>query len=458
MRVHSDLMQALEAAHGTSLITPNLQNMVIRYDHHGLVPTTAFISSSLRKVSYRICLPQNAPVPEQDLLQGLKVIHHCGHLRDLELWSLPYPYGPGYLGANLTATISGMCRPSLLCHRARPNPRPALLENLPALERLKMSLDSGLHLGVQHDSELPLLPQRPKPLRHASLTMDAAEAVDSLLHRIAGVRLEGLKVRLTHRASHQSIHKMFAGLAERHPQLKALDLVHIPYSGVPQNGSQAGEAPASMLVPLLRLSQLSELNIGGFRIAVDDPLVQDMSMAWPKLVSLTVGEYCDVRDAPHLVSLSSLAFFAHRCKHLEALTLPVNTNVPLPPLSQVPSIPFAFGLSDSPLKTLEVGYSTISNPAAVAAYLSDLFPDLACISNEWRDIFRFLDNESEEQFRRWEEVERLIPTFVDVRFQERKAYQDADPIPLDEEADPMITATENAQMLEMRERFASKER
>ena len=67
--------------------------------------------------------------------------------------------------------------------------------------------------------------------------------------------------------------------------------------------------------------------------------------------------------------------------------------------------------------TLEVGQSPISNPRAVASFLSDIFPTLTSIT-AWDNFDP--DNQNEvENWNKWRETAELFHHFVAIRNEER---------------------------------------
>ncbi|KIJ14729.1 hypothetical protein PAXINDRAFT_134666 [Paxillus involutus ATCC 200175] len=70
--------------------------------------------------------------------------------------------------------------------------------------------------------------------------------------------------------------------------------------------------------------------------------------------------------------------------------------------------------------------SRITHPVAIAAFLSDILPELRSVQHSWDIAFTMSEEATEamESYQqRWEEVEALVPAFVAVRKQCLERYQ-----------------------------------
>ncbi|KIJ20471.1 hypothetical protein PAXINDRAFT_7708 [Paxillus involutus ATCC 200175] len=71
--------------------------------------------------------------------------------------------------------------------------------------------------------------------------------------------------------------------------------------------------------------------------------------------------------------------------------------------------------------------STINNPIAIAAFLSDIFPKLLYVHHSWDENPTMSEEDTEDMDiyrQRWEEVECLVPAFVAVRRQCLEWYRE----------------------------------
>ncbi|KAK2463393.1 hypothetical protein APHAL10511_004479 [Amanita phalloides] len=174
------------------------------------------------------------------------------------------------------------------------------------------------------------------------------------------------------------------------------------------------------LSPLLAFTRLSELSIELFgQFKLDNKDLQTMTSAWPhlrtlKLISLNPSEHWPQATIKGLISVVQL------CPLLENLALEFDATV-------VPDImekPVRCGARNERICALNILCSPIDNPAKVATFLSDIFPNLRSI-NLFRDVMGhswdgFDDLELTRQ--KWKETESLTALFSSVRMQEKLHY------------------------------------
>ncbi|KAI1798257.1 hypothetical protein LXA43DRAFT_1078464 [Ganoderma leucocontextum] len=178
--------------------------------------------------------------------------------------------------------------------------------------------------------------------------------------------------------------------------------------------------------PLLLLPNVRHLDINvGHMIAIDNAFLNDMALAWRKLVRLEfcVEHPCCDRDGySPATTLLGLIPFALLCPELEVLGIPINTDMSTMPPNLLERCP-GRGAVASNVYQLEVGLSIVNDPVPVAAFLSDLFPNLRRVYTAWTDDMEdAMDGDigtPEEIRERWDEVALLVGSFRNVRRQER---------------------------------------
>ncbi|KAI0729897.1 hypothetical protein C8Q72DRAFT_777077 [Fomitopsis betulina] len=144
----------------------------------------------------------------------------------------------------------------------------------------------------------------------------------------------------------------------------------------------------------------------------DDKVVEDIARAWPSLRTLRL-----VRDphnmgqpallAPTGVKPNGLANLVRACPHLRDLALQLDMRG----LELCMQRPWP-DLDNKQIRVLEVGSSLIDSatPAShIAAFLTDLFPNLATITED-----------GEPPTGKWLEVSQLLEAFRVTRAQERQ--------------------------------------
>jgi hypothetical protein len=177
---------------------------------------------------------------------------------------------------------------------------------------------------------------------------------------------------------------------------------------------------ATHLKPLFSFRRLTDVYLHpcGF-FDLDDADVQSIAMAWPDIQILYLDGKLEGPEGPERprATLSGLTSFAEHCKKLCNLTIAVDATV-IPILKPGPKI------SSESLTELHVLHSPIAQPKQVAAFLSDLFPNLLFISNSDRDfrIDQGIDEVEVDEDEMWLEVEELIPVFASVRAQEEARW------------------------------------
>ena len=198
---------------------------------------------------------------------------------------------------------------------------------------------------------------------------------------------------------------------ELHPQLVDESLPPILY--------------AHDLEPLLRLD-LRSLSIYGCEIAIYDELLHDMSEAWPNIQTLSFSGYSKGICA-YSVTLPGLLPLVYNCPALQSLSIQVDASflaLPLP----IPEVRPAFGKEQRSLLTIGVHYGRITNPAFVAGFLADCFPQCTRVYSSWplsREEDAVADPNADMYARMWFNVCNTLPHFAKIRAQERAAIEKA---------------------------------
>ncbi len=182
--------------------------------------------------------------------------------------------------------------------------------------------------------------------------------------------------------------------------------------------------PPEAFEPLLPLSALEDLVlVGHVCAAVDDGTLCAMAQAWNKIRRLTLYKM------PHhatQATVHSLRHFARYCPQLERLDVPLSHITPftfaLPASMDHPQLDT---LRPHPLKHLGVGRPELHAEAALAAYLSSLFPTLRVIEHCWEGVISNgeawgeLEEEEDRITDRWYALFDVYEAFVRIRAQER---------------------------------------
>ncbi|KAJ7791125.1 hypothetical protein B0H14DRAFT_2625375 [Mycena olivaceomarginata] len=158
--------------------------------------------------------------------------------------------------------------------------------------------------------------------------------------------------------------------------------------------------PPETIHPLLALCNLTRLHIALLRpIAVDDELLKTMAASWPRLQVLKLVHPKGVAAAPQL-TLRGLIPLAN-CPELVRCALIVNAKtLPEDAFERPP------GRHASRVWLIDVAHSPVTERFRVAAFLSDLFPELRRVEYTRYDA--------------WHDVEKTLQTYSAVRKQERR--------------------------------------
>lgn len=157
------------------------------------------------------------------------------------------------------------------------------------------------------------------------------------------------------------------------------------------------------LLPFLAFTHLTEVNLiapGGFDLDDDD--IKVIAKAWPRVTELTLGSSeLELYLHPRL-SLYSLISIAEFCPDTCRLWIAVDASV-IPPISARGG---EEGIRNHSLVTLGVKGSPIESAVDVAAFLSDLFPNIVNIG--LYSEFGMQNEETRRTGRLWDEVDDLL--------------------------------------------------
>ncbi|KAI0349588.1 hypothetical protein OH77DRAFT_1525540 [Trametes cingulata] len=409
---------ALEEFSLISLSLPNLRTLEIDYYVRSLAaaPLHVFRYPKLRSLRFT-APPRSLDHFEQrisSLFDGLRLtsrqLTHV-HLGNDE--HLPVVVRQAVMDA-----IGGMPQLKELSCYDEPTFPPAMLcqiARFPKLRSISIGIRGRATAGTASFPELPA--GCFTALKELTLITDALAWVHSLIQSIKFDGLRFLSVRLTQPVSPTALQEFFVTLCICHPGLTRLD-VALPYED-----PRVETLSAHSMYPLLRLRRLLLLHMGSCPVAVDETLVRAMSLAWRDIEELIVT--IEVDEYPSLVSLSALVHLAANCRKLHRIGLPLDAEKVPPRLLSVPYV----GQPNEQKIDLFVGRSKVGCPLDVAAYLSDMFPNLRQVYTEWEYDVGYLDSDdedaweylsvAEEQWRRWEEAEKFMQALWRIRLQER---------------------------------------
>jgi hypothetical protein len=156
--------------------------------------------------------------------------------------------------------------------------------------------------------------------------------------------------------------------------------------------------------PLLSFQHITQFRLYGMcSLDLGDGDIMRVAKAWPRL---QVFKICPsgTRHGPSRSTVHALVPFAKYCHRLENLALTIDATA----VSNYEEKP-GKGICSTRLRELGVHDSPINDPGRVAAFISDVFPNVGRLR---------VSVTGEDQKRKWKEVEKLIPVFAAVRRQE----------------------------------------
>jgi len=155
------------------------------------------------------------------------------------------------------------------------------------------------------------------------------------------------------------------------------------------------------------ISLETECSIVGF----DDNLLEAMAMSWPKLHHLRLTNGLG-NSLPSRCTLHGMLLLVQHCPNLMTLRIVFQSSAEIGWNGRPGG-----GIVNEHVHELEVGESPISDPRAVASFLSDIFPNLTSIM-AW-DNFDPDDVMQVQNRERWQEAIELFHSFVAIRKEER---------------------------------------
>ncbi|KAK7001358.1 hypothetical protein R3P38DRAFT_3048711 [Favolaschia claudopus] len=178
--------------------------------------------------------------------------------------------------------------------------------------------------------------------------------------------------------------------------------------------------PAAMIskdsfYPLLICRNLTDVALQtGYGIDIDNDFINKIAEAWPQLETLSLSPKFQASVYIPQVTLAGLIPLAQNCRCLTSLTLVLNATV----LDIHPRERPGNGISNEALVKLDVVESPISSPAAVASFLSAIFPELQQVLSREDEERNTLAPHWEEDVEKWDMVGDLVQFFASTRAQE----------------------------------------
>lgn len=170
--------------------------------------------------------------------------------------------------------------------------------------------------------------------------------------------------------------------------------------------------------PLFAYSGLVKLTLNPTSsFELDDNALRQLTAAWPQLQTLQLGTAHGWRRRPKL-TLRSLSIILANCPELRLLGISIDATQVDRSSTERPGA----GVRNEVITWLELSDSRLRDPPLVAAFLSDILPNVGAI-HAWDSEEMDAQEGARKYQRRWGEVEKLLKTFAMVREQEKNWIQ-----------------------------------
>ncbi|KAI0667627.1 hypothetical protein C8Q78DRAFT_1071734 [Trametes maxima] len=315
---------------------------------------------------------------------------------------------------------------------------PISAEGFAQLARLPSLQDVTIQMGFHADEQYREMLEKAKGTHffprvfRVSLMHDTGLAIPALaLRAISSSYLSIIIIRVAEgTVPSQDVKELSAGITSRRRRRLRVKVVEINLANLCDGDAITIDA----LYPLLGLVNLRHLKVRvvSGRFAIDNAGLELAALTWTDMRWLELGPGRLKPDETPPATLEGLIPLARYCPRLHTLGVALDTT-----LKRLPGLHDYYypdgGGSQERLETLKVGPSKITNPVEVAAFLSDVFPNICYIESDFGteeeiDGYEPLTPEERAEFlvnaehrTRWDNVEHTyLPLFVIIRMQERK--------------------------------------
>ncbi|KAF8838645.1 hypothetical protein BDN67DRAFT_1012953 [Paxillus ammoniavirescens] len=161
-------------------------------------------------------------------------------------------------------------------------------------------------------------------------------------------------------------------------------------------------------------------------ILLDDADLTTLAKHWPILKRLSINTQRGWGASNRITHQGLLNLLSH-CPELSGFALSVDFSDIDIDTSRLSDSRPGNGVTHERCTTADFVTSTINNPIAIAAFLSDIFPKLSYVHHSWGDnptISGEATEDMEIYRQRWEEVKGLVPAFAAVRRQCLQWYRE----------------------------------
>jgi hypothetical protein len=399
------IYDSLDLGHSHRPLLQNLRELVCE-EYLDQIPTRTacmFLGPRLKKLAFSI------PYPTISLEAFLAAVKSS--CPSLEILCVEDKHHSEEVGGAVSNLVSGLsCLRDLLISDVVLNCKAFVhLASLPSLQELYVSLPA---LRTSHE----IFPVVPFPaLKH--FHAHAASIADVEKCVLSSLNLESISIDVSITPPSHELHTFFTTVHQScsRDTLTSVTLQDSAARDASVTSPQCLEAHT--LMPLLQCPNLEvvSISIRYTQEAVDNALIKDIALAWPRLRQFTLDSRMDWRSS---VNLEGLLHLAQHCRALISVNLQFDVSLPI---NRTDSERLSSEICNDSVVYLFVRLSPIVDPPAVASFLSNVYPNLR-LRHSWYSNRTFGPDwsvydgpEFTEMSKRWEELDRLLTIFANNR-------------------------------------------
>lgn len=317
--------------------------------------------------------------PWQEIDKGLSTLRRWSSLRFLELWNLPDA--------------------SMLC-----------VAKFPFLREL--IIKSPRETGEEH---LPMHIKGFTKLEYIDIANSSIELPVELISCMSRTPLQTLRLEFGRDPVAGELSNLFMSMRRNISQfsLRNLRLDYDLEKADLVEGERSISITLEELSPLLTFTNLLDVSIElNYEFHLDKEDLRIITSSWPHLQHLKLASLRPSQYWP-LISINDFTYFVGQCPSLEGLTIAFDASEACLGTEKPGG-----GVCYEKIHTLGVLHSPIGDPGNVAAFLSDIFPNLRDIPVFYSEDLELPDDYYELD-QKWGEVLRLVKLFSLVRTQEK---------------------------------------
>ena len=403
-----DVYAALACASvGKTPLLPRLTDICwSKWTGFGYSYINLFVLPSIQKCTFDVTGTSGTSVPLLQLSLLPPLVSACPHMTHLSLYGLSR--APWQDIEKVLSTLRRWSSLWFLELRDLPDASMLCMAKLPVLREL--IIKNSRETGEEH---LPMHVKGFTKLESLNIVNASIEFPVELITCMSRTPLQTLRLEFGRDPEAGELSNLFMAM-RRNISQSSLRNLHIDYV---LDKAELVEEERSItldeLSPLLTFTNLSDVSIAlNYEFRLDKEDLRIITSSWPHLQTLALSSLRPSQYWP-LTSINDFTYFLGHCPSLESLTIAFDASEACLGTGKPGG-----GVCYEKIHTLGVLHSPIGDPGKVAAFLSDIFPNLQEIRIFCCEELE-LPGDYEELEQKWEEVERLVKVFSLVRTQEK---------------------------------------